>query len=170
MSHEHDWIEAFRASVYPAIHPYITRFGLYSTSHVGPDQYVATFTVSEEVIEELLLHRGNFERNPVAAYKTHTDGRKSTLSLRLTHEGDTSKREYVEPGMQLHLTFFPSKEGRKGTVDCYAHYEDDWAVSPWAHLRSKNFSSKEGVKRAHAYLRNATYLSQGNDYTIDINT
>lgn len=166
MSHEHDWIETARAYLYPKIHKYLDPFGLYATGGVGENQYVATFHVPEDKVEKSFLHKGNWERNPIAAYKTHSDGRESTLSLRLTHKGDTTRREYVEPGMQLHLTFFKARSDRKGAIDCYAHYEDDWSTAPIAHLRGKRFSAKEGVKRTTGYLRHAAYFAEGDEYTI----
>lgn len=166
MSHEHDWIETVRQYLYPKLHKSLSSVGLYSMGHLGEAQYVCTFHISEDAVEKDLLHRADWERNPIAAYKVHRDGRESTLSLRLTYQGDTTDREYVEQGMQLHLTFFPSAEGRDGAIDCYAHYEDDWVAAPFAHLRAANFSAKEGVKRTTAYLRNATYFADGDEYTI----
>jgi len=136
---------------------------LYSTATVTPHQYVCSLSVAEEGLEKEVLHEPHgWQRNPVAAYKYHSDGRGSTLSLRLTHKDSTSAygRTYAEPGMQLHWTIFPSERGG-ADIDLYAHYEDDWMASPLAHLRGDNMSSKEGVKRSLALLRRETSYEEG---------
>lgn len=170
MSHNLDFLEKFRASLYPKLHSSLRSLGLYSVGKVGEDQYVCTLRVSEDEIEKELLHSGGFQRNVLAAYKEHPDGRESTLSLRLTHSGSEKEydREFVEPGMQLHLTLLPAVSSNSdATLDVYAHYEDDWASSPLAHLRSKNFSAVEGRKRALALFDVTTFLSRGDDYVIE---
>jgi hypothetical protein len=47
--------------------------------------------------------------------------------------------------MQLHLTLFERQDGKAGR-EIYAHYEDDWRVSPLPHLRAENFSERQGVE------------------------
>lgn len=168
MSHNLDFLESLRAKLYPKLHNGLSAVGLYSTGSVSEDQYVATLNFGEEAAEKELLHNGCFQRNVLAAYKSHSDGRDSTLSLRLTADGSKRcyNREYVEEGMQLHLTLLPAHPDRSGNLDIYAHYEDDWASSPISHLRSKNFSAIAGVKKATALLRNSTYFKEGEDYTV----
>lgn len=168
MSHELDFLESVRATLYPKLHSSLSKLGLYSVGKVGERQYVATLSVTEDAIEKELLHNACFQRSLLAAYKSHRDGRDSTLSLRLVEDGSNRcyNRKYVEEGMQLHLTALPAHEDRDGKIDLYAHYEDDWASSPIAHLRAKNFSAVAGVKKATALLHNSTYFKEGDDYTV----
>jgi len=150
MSHKLDFLESIRAYLYPKLHSSLRLLGLYSIGKVGENQYVTTVDVPEDKLEKQLNHGEGFERNLIAAYKEHRgDGRESTLSLRLTHE---TRPELIEPGMQLHLTFLAALPDRQGTLDVYAHYEDNWESSPLAHLRSKNFSAELGVKKAKQIL------------------
>lgn len=170
MTHQHDYIERFRRYWYPKLHGLLRRVEvgvpLFSKATTDEDRYAATFHIDEDTLEETFLHDLGFERNPIAAYKTHEDGRQSTLSIRLTN-GVSENRggQYVEPGMQLHATFFPS-EYDDGTIDMYAHYEKDWARHPIQHLRGVGTNSLQGVKRVLALIHNSTYLSENEDYTI----
>lgn len=163
MSHTHDWIESARRLLYPRLHPWLVKVGGYGTGTVTDAQHVATIHMDESSVEEYLLHAPHrFERNPVAAYKTTPDGRQSTLSLRLTAHGSSHyNSDYVESGMQLHWTFF---EAADGALDLYAHYEDDWQVSPLKHLRGTNLDVAEGRRRSEEFLENATNLDRGDDY------
>lgn len=153
-----DWIESFRQSLYPRIHPLLSAFGdkigvnLYAIGHVGKAQYVGKFDEGEEAIEREFDDRG--ERNPVAALKSLEDGRTSEGSWVVLHEHAPT---LIEPGMQLHFTLFVREDGETGR-ELYAHYEDDWRAAPLAHLRSKNFSPTKGVNIAETFLDEYTNL------------
>lgn len=155
-----DWIESFRRTWYPRLHPHLTSFGdkigvtLYAKGRVHENQYVLTLPAGEETSEEVLSDLG-FERNPIAAYKTHPDGRQSEGSWRLRHKDD--QYGLVEEGMQLHITFLRNHDVDE-YVDVYAHYEDDWMASPLNHLQEKNFSAQVGSEMAQELIENETYL------------
>lgn len=156
VSADDDWQERARKYIYPKLHPYLRFVGAYSVSKVLEEQYVGYFVESEDVVEKELRDAG-FRRNPISAFKTHPDGRESEGSWVLLHEDAPS---LVESGMQLHVTLLRRKFGGR---DVYAHYEDDWRVSPWSHLRAKNFSAPTGVSKAIAILDKHTFLKREED-------
>jgi hypothetical protein len=160
MSHNNDYIERWRRFWYPKFHKALSIVGLYATAGVDERQYAFTLSIDEERAEEIFLHELGFERNPLSAYKTHVDGRESELSLRLVNTP-----EYVEDGMQLHLTLFERKDGKPGR-DVYAHYEDDWEHAPIDHVRSKHMSLSEGVARSRAVLKQQTSMLHNGDAEI----
>lgn len=168
MSHKHDYIERWRRYYYPKLDSFLDNFGLYSVANVGHSQYAATLFIGEEAAEIELIHSLGFERNPVAAYKTHNDGRKSELSLRLTGEkaGEKYGGEYVDPGYQLHLTFFEHDGKPDGAVDVYAHYEHNWEVSPFKHLRGADMQREQAAEKFRDILRNHSMLVDEEDYAI----
>lgn len=143
-----DWIEAVRKRLYPALHPYLQRFGGYGIGAVYENQYVATSSVDEEALE-LELQEAGFFRNPIAAYKTHKDGRKSEGSWRITPATDPTGK--VEKGMQLHVTLFQS-EYDASHIDMYAHYEKNWEADASGHLSEDGFSARKGVEIATEVL------------------
>lgn len=147
-----DWIETVRRRYYPRLHPYLKRVGGYGIGHVGQAQYVGTFDESEDVIEDELDDRGR--RNPIACFKSLHDGRKSEGSWAILH---TDSPDLVAPGMQLHLTLFERKDSKPGR-ELYAHYEDDWRVSPIKHLREANFDVATGVELTTKYVNEHTFL------------
>jgi len=140
-----DWMERLRKKLYPILHPYLERYGGYALGIVRENQYVGTVELDEDTLEWKLAEHG-FVRNPIAAYKTHTDGRESEGSWVLYH---AEAPQIVAEGMQLHITLFAS--GGSG-IDLYAHYEDDWRASAFSHLRAKNFSAEKGVEKATRVL------------------
>ncbi|QRD99660.1 hypothetical protein VOLN27_33 [Halorubrum virus VOLN27B] len=148
-----DWQEGLRGWLFPRLHPVLTLFDGYGVGTCGWNQYVGTFSEDEESIEVELEDVG-FRRNPIAAYKSLPDGRKSEGSWVLLNE---DAPDHVAPGMQLHVTMFKREDGQKGR-ELYAHYEDDWRVSPSAHLRAKNLSAEAGVSIARDYLDERTFL------------
>ena len=166
MSHESDWIEAARRLLYPRLHPLLHIVGLYSVGPVSEAQHVATIQMGEEEFEKYILHAPHrFERNPIASYKTAPDGRKSTLSLRLTHAGSEHyNTQYVDEKKQLHWTLFNAADG---VLDLYAHYEYDWQVAPVKHLRGEGMSDDIGRAKSLLFLRDATGLEKGDDYYIN---
>lgn len=147
-----DWQESLRREWYPRLHPYLEPVGGYAVGHVGSEQYVGTLDESEDAIEDELDDRGR--RNPIACLKSLDDGRESEGSWVILHEDSP---DLVEDGMQLHVTLFDREDGENGR-EVYAHYEDDWRVSPIDHLRSSNFSSTQGVSRAEEYVNKHTLL------------
>ena len=148
-----DWQEGLRRWLYPRLHPLLVRYGGYGVGHCGWNQYAGTFDEDEEVVEDELVDVG-FRRNPIAAYKSLPDGRKSEGSWVLLNE---DAPDHVAPGMQLHITLFKRKDGKPGR-EVYAHYEDDWRASPSDHLNEANFSAAAGVDIARDYLNNNTFL------------
>lgn len=151
LNSDDDWMESTRSYLYPKIHPLVKRFGGYSIGKVTEDQYIGYFSEDEESIEGVFVDLG-FERNPIAAFKTHSDGRTSEGSWAITSENDPSNR--VSYGRQLHITLF-EREDSSGR-DLYAHYEDDWRVNPIAHLRCANFSPSKGVSIGKKLLNERT--------------
>lgn len=165
----HDWIETARAAALPMIHNVLAPLGLFGIATVDERQYVATFDLDEETLETLFIEDLNFERNPLAAYKSHAeDSRESTMSLRLTHAASESRfdRLYVEPRRQLHLTFLPAQRGSGGEIDIYAHNEYSWLTDPLKHLRSKEVRHNDAVKKTLALLRHETFCVEDEDYTV----
>lgn len=150
-----DWIEGFMVAVYPSLHPILKPFGGYAVGTVGYNQYVGTFEEDEEVIEEELVAAGAL-RNPVACLKSLRDGRVEEGNWRVTFRNDPLGK--IEPGFQLHIHLFERADGLPGR-ELYAHYEDDWAVSPIAHLREKNFSVEKGVELAQELIDEHTFLT-----------
>lgn len=147
-----DWQEGVRRRWYPLIHPFIEPFGGYAVGTVGGNQYVGVLAEAEDAIEDALDDRGR--RNPIACLKSLEDGRVSEGSWAILH-GDSP--DLVEPGMQLHVTMFVRSDGEPGR-ELYAHLEDDWRVSPLAHLREKNFDPERGVALAMEYFDTHTHL------------
>lgn len=148
-----DYIERWRKHLYPILHRYLPK-GLYATANVRWNQYVGTVHESEDTIEAELVDLG-FIRNPVSAYKTLPDGRESEGSWVLWNEHRSD--DYVDFGMQLHITMFETQDGDKGR-ELYAHYEDDWRYAPVSHLREKNFDPHTGVGLARDLLDAESYL------------
>lgn len=154
-----DWIEATRRKIYPKIHDELVSLGdligirLFATGTVGWNQYVGKFDEDEESIEEELEALSSI-RNPIACLKELRDGRLSEGSWVLLHE---DYPELIEEGMQLHFTLFERDDGQPGR-EVYAHYEDDWRVSPIAHLRGENWDVKHGVKIAGEVFNDSTFL------------
>lgn len=155
LNEDDDWIEPFRRRLYPRLHPYLEPFGGYAVGRVGENQYSLTVPAGEETLEEVLYERG-WERNPVACYKTHDDGRKSSGSWRLRAIND----EYGlldDDCCQLHITLFDNHDVDE-YVDVYCHKEYDWQVSPLKHLRGEDFDPIAGQVRAREFIRDYTYL------------
>lgn len=159
-----DWQEGVRAKLYPWLHPKLQYIGerinipLYATGGVGWTQYVGVATEDEEIIEEELADAG-FRRNPVSCYKSLPDGRKSEGSWVLLHDDGA---EYVEAGMQLHVTLFEADTNTHHRA-IYAHYEDDWRDSWRAHLNEHNFDAHLGVDKCIAVIDNETFLTFKDD-------
>lgn len=148
-----DWQEGVRRRWYPLLHPLLEPLGGYSVGTVDGDQYVGKLDEDEDAIEDELDDRGR--RNPIACLKSLDDGRVSEGSWVILH-GDSP--DLVDPGMQLHVTMFVRSDGESGR-ELYAHLEDDWRVSPLAHLREKNFDEAAGVAKATEYFDEHTYLT-----------
>lgn len=162
MGHKSDWVESVRRTLFPLFHRLLEPIGLYGTGRVYDNQYVTTYhqqnyvkypTAEEEL--EAIFHKIGIERNTVASYKIHDDGRTSEGSWRATHP------DYVEDGMQIHITLFRPHNSGLDEIDVYAHYEDDYEHRPISHIREKNFSASEGVRRAKRLLRNKTSILNG---------
>ena len=155
LDEDDDWIESFRRRWYPKLHPYLEPLGGYAVGHVYENQYAATIPEGEELFEEVLIDRG-WQRNPIACFKTHEDGRKSSGSWRLRASDD----EYGlldDDRFQLHITLFENQDAET-YVDVYCHLEYDWQKAPLKHLRGKDFSAGEGQFLARRFIRNHTYL------------
>lgn len=149
-----DWQESLRRNLYPELHNVLIPIGGYGIAGVNDDEYVGKTTIDEETLEEELVDLGLI-RNPIAAYKTHTDGRQSEGSWVLIAENDTF--DLVEPGMQLHLTLLPRRDGKAGR-EIFAHYEDDWRDSAVAHLKAENHSKEIGVRKTTELLDEESYM------------
>lgn len=153
-----DWIEGFRRTWYPRLHPHLVSFGgrigtpMYAVGTVRWNQFVGELSEDEEAIEEALDERGR--RNPIACLKELPDGRVSEGSWVVLH-GDAPP--LIEEGMQLHFTLFALQDDSRGR-ELYAHYEDDWRSSWREHLTETNFSASEGVTLAKEYLDEHTHL------------
>lgn len=118
--------------------------------HTGEAQYVGTVKMGEEELERELFHPTNARYNWLAYWKKHReDGRNSEGSWKLRYPYHA---EYVDRGMQVHMTLFPSTEN-PDWLDVYAHYEYDNVLHPIKHLREENFSAKKGVERTRRYFR-----------------
>lgn len=154
-----DWQENVRQTLYPWLHPRLESLGnmlgvpLYACGHVGFNQYVGHTHLTEEALEQELVHFG-FRRNPMAALKELPDGRVSEGSWVLLSEDS----ELVDDGMQVHVTMFDRDDQEDGRV-IYAHYEDDWRVRAIAHLQGLNFDAKAGVERARCLLQQSKQIS-----------
>jgi hypothetical protein len=146
--HKDDFIETFRRIVYPKIHEPLSRLGnkvginLYAEGHVGYNQRVGTILKHEDTIERALTSLSG-QRNVIACLKSLPDDRLSEGSWVFLHE---DAPELIEEGMQVHVTLFNLKDVNAGR-EVYAHYEDDWRVSPINHLRAKNFDVKAGKEK-----------------------
>ena len=155
-----DWIESFRRTWYPRLHPHLSSLGdsigipLYAVGPVHKNQYVGITKIGEESFERELEKIG-FVRNPIACLKSLDDDRLSEGSWVLLSENDPSGK--IEDGMQLHITFFEREDGETGR-EVYAHYEDDWRENATAHLREKNFSAEEGVQIARGILDEHSFM------------
>lgn len=149
-----DWQEGFRRFWYPRLHPVLERFGGYGVGLVGDEQYVGHFDEDEEAIEEELVSAG-FRRNPIACLKSLPDGRVSEGSWSVLAADDLTGS--VAYGMQLHISLFERDDGQPGR-EIYAHYEDDWRVSPSPHLRGENLDLLRGVVLAVVLIDDHTFL------------
>lgn len=148
-----DWIEGFRQYWYPKLHPLLTVFGAYATASVSQNQYAGVLQEDEDAIELEFKELG-VERNPIATFKSHPDGRKSEGSWVVRHNDVPT---LIENGMQLHITLFKRRDGKPGR-EVYAHYEDDWMKRPIAHLRGANLDSEAGRKKVNTLLDQSTFL------------
>jgi len=116
---------------------------------VHENQYVGTVKMGEEELEKTLFHPTDARYNWLAYWKTHRDdGRDSEGSWKLRHPRHA---EYVDRGMQVHMTLFPSTEN-PDWLDVYAHHEYDNVLHPIKHLKEHKFSPKEGKERAQRYF------------------
>jgi hypothetical protein len=154
-----DWVETFRRSVYPRLHEPLSKVGdlvgvnLYAKGRMYRNQYVGTVYEDEDVIEQEFESLGA-QRNAIACLKSFPDGRVSEGSWVILHD---EQPELVPEGLQLHMTLFNPENGGHGR-EVYAHLEDDWRVSPLAHLRANNFSPEQGVETARPLLNDETFL------------
>jgi len=154
-----DWVETFRRTVYPPLHKPLSKLGdrigvnLYAEGRMYKNQYVGTVYEDEDVIEREFESLGA-QRNAIACLKSFPDGRVSEGSWVILHD---EQPELVPEGLQLHMTLFKPESGGHGR-EVYAHLEDDWRVSPLAHLRAKNFSPKQGIEIARPLLNDETFL------------
>lgn len=147
-----DWMEGVRRKWLPRLHPFIEVVGGYSVGTVYGEQYVGHAFEPEDVVEEALEERAR--RNPIACLKSLEDGRVSEGSWVVLHDDCP---ELVEPGMQLHITLFAPENDNIGR-ELYAHYEDDWRVRPFAHVREENFQPVRGAEMATVFFDEYTFL------------
>lgn len=154
LDEDDDWQEGLRRYLFPKLHPIISPYGAYAVGTAYEEQYAATIPEGEEYIEEVLVEHG-WERNPIACYKTHEDGRKSEGSWRLTSDND----EYglVGDKLQLHITLFKNNDAET-YIDVYCHQEYDWEKAPLKHLREVDFDMQAGSEKALTFIRDHTYL------------
>lgn len=158
LNSDDDWIESTRLYLYPRLHDPLSALGdtigvnLYAVGHVGDGQLVGVLEEDEDVIEQEIDE--DAQRNPIACLKSLEDGRGSEGSWVLLHDENP---DLVEEGMQLHITMFDQEDEKAGR-EIYAHYEDDWRVSPIDHLRSEHFEVEKGVSLASKYFDQHTYL------------
>lgn len=154
LNSDDDWIERLRRYYYPKLHPLLAQFGGYAVGRVNEAQYTCTVPAGSETLEEILVSL-DFERNPIACYKSHKDGRESIGSWALrSHDA-----EGVELGKdkQLHVTLLPNADVRE-YVDVYCHREYDWQDAPLKHLQSKELEESAGSEAALELIKNETYL------------
>lgn len=161
MTHKQDFIESFRAVIYPRLHVILEFFDLYAAGQGNPNAFVGTVNVGEEELEEY-FHAAGVIRNALAKYKTLPDGRESEGSWRITH--GTHPQVIEDPEMQLHFTLYKSPDKPLSeAVDIYAHYEKNYGKDPRGHLRAHEYSAEIGVNMAHRLIENTMSLEVHNN-------
>lgn len=153
-SHRQDWIETVRRTVIPRL-GLMTQFiedvtgeRYYVNSTTHTNQFVGRVGMCEEVFEKRLTEMG-FVRNPLASWK-----RLGTTGER--EEGSFRKIDFDEsPDMQLHVILYDGEPINNAAVNVtyvYAHWEYRWDVHPIRHLRKKELSGPDGVRKMKKLL------------------
>lgn len=133
------------ASFWEAVHHFLYKW---IRGRTGPEQYVGTVKMNEAELEKTVFHPNDVFYNWLAYWKRHPDGRNSTGSWKLRYPRHS---EYVDGGMQVHITLFPSN-AEQGWIDVFAHYEYDNIAHPFKHVNEEKFSAPEGVTKTRHFF------------------
>lgn len=155
MGHKQDFWEWIRGNVWPIFDWFFDLFGVGTTGTLPPDEYVGTIPVGVERFEKS-LHAMGVVRNAPAKYKNTVDDRNSIGSWRATHR---THPDFVDQGMQLHITLFPPAGGSASSdeaVTVYAHYEKNYGNDPGGHLDGEDYSAELGVGKATKLIQKHT--------------
>lgn len=155
MGHQRDWFnEQFRRRVWPKLHPLLQRVGGYAIGVTPENQLAAVFEQDIEEVEHQVMHSLGFGRNNIACLKHRETGEWSDGSWVWRPDGWLSE-------MQLHITLYDGifdgegMAGQSEVTTAYAHWEDNYWVSPFDHLDGANFQPREGVRRFQEMLDEA---------------
>jgi len=143
------WWQEVRRRWWPVLHNPLKSFGGFALSGVGGRAYVGVVKMSEDDLEAT-LERIGFVRNPWAALKTRLDGQDVSEGSWVYRKSDVWYRPDDLAPMQLHVTVFERADGIG--YDLYAHWEDNYWVSPFDHLDGANLSAPRGVEMMHERL------------------
>lgn len=135
-----DRLTRLRRRTYPVVHRVVRKVGGYAQCTMDPSEYVGTVDRTLDSFKTELRHM-EFQREPIAAIKRHSDGRQSA--------GSWVRRQSLWADKQLHVTVF--RNGGDG-IDTYAHWEDSWIRHPIQHYRSHNWDTVSGVKKMRSLL------------------
>lgn len=137
---ELDRTTKLRRRVLPAVHEVKRRVGGYAQCTMHPSEYVGTIdrTLTRFADE---LREMEFRKEPIAALKSHQDGRLSA--------GSWVYRSSLFANEQLHVTLFRTDGG---SVDTFAHREFSWLTHPYRHYRSVGWDTDRGVTEMRSLL------------------
>jgi hypothetical protein len=129
----------------------------YKVSEQRRNQFVGRIEMNEEEFEKL-LHKADYERNPMAWLKR----RAKTGEL---HEGSWRK---TDGDMQTHLILYDGEQApnaQTGELFIYAHYEYRWDTHPIKHFNGVDADAQTGVRRVRKMLQekgiNYEYIQPG---------
>lgn len=114
----------------------------YAAYEVNPREYAGRIDASVETTGELLAAHG-FERMPLSAWKTLSDGRSEAASW--------ARRDGLFADRQLHVMLFRTDEG---ATDCYVHDEFN-AFHPrhaTKHYHGVDYDPQEGCRQFRELL------------------
>ncbi|MEY7851666.1 hypothetical protein AB7C87_20980 [Natrarchaeobius sp. A-rgal3] len=135
-----DRLTEFRRRACPVLHTVAEPLGGYVECTMHPTEYVGTVERTLERFRSDLRTMG-FHREPIAALKRHTDGRKSAGSW-------VFRRSPLAAG-QLHVTLFHDD---LEYIDTYAHWEHSWIRHPIKHYRATGWDTTGGVATMRSLL------------------
>ena len=121
----------------------------YAQYELDNSEYVGRVEASIGEFERA-LYAEEFDRMPLAALKTLSDGR--------VERGSWARRDGLLAERQTHVMLFDTPTGESG-VDVYAH-EEPSAINPataWKHYRGQGYSPSEGVETMRAFLDESAF-------------
>jgi hypothetical protein len=132
-----------REALLPGLDRVARRLGMgYAAYEVDPQEFAGRIDAPVAAVGELLAANG-FERMPLSAWKTLSDGRSEAASWAL--------RDGLLANRQLHVMLFRTGEG---TTDCYVHDEFN-AFHPrhaTKHYHGVDYDPQEGCRQLEALL------------------